>query len=78
MRHTPFLSIGQRTILHGAFMAAGGAIAGTVQEWLQNGHIPTTTAELLPVAKLAGGAMLVYVMKEFMSNSNGQLLKKEK
>jgi hypothetical protein len=78
MSRTPLFSIGTRTLIHGAFMAAGGAIAGTVQQWIESGCFPTTFHEYLPALKVAGGAALVYIGKEFMSNSSGQILKKEK
>lgn len=77
MSRTPLFSIGTRTLVHGAFMAGAGAAFGTVQQWIETGHIPTSYAELIPVAKVAGGAALAYVVKEFMSNQKGDLLKKD-
>ena len=77
MEKSPLFSIGTRTFVHGLFMAAGGAIIGTAQQWISTGYFPTSYVELIPVAKVTGAAVLAYVIKEYSSNSNGDLMKKE-
>lgn len=74
---TPLYSIGRNDILKGALMAAGAVIATSVYNFCDAGVFPTTAAELKPIGLNAIGAFCLYLVKNFLTNSKDQFVKKE-
>jgi hypothetical protein len=73
-----FLSINTRDIIHGAILAAGSAVFAAVKPmivtFLTTGSVPVFTlgsVESIIYTGLVAG--ILYIGKNFFSNSNGQL-----
>lgn len=65
-----------RDVARGAIMAGGMLVLVSAEQSLESGHVPTQV-ELLLSLKIAIGTMLVYILKNFLTNSEDKLLKKE-
>lgn len=72
-----FLSLGTQDLIKGIVMAAIAAILTGLYTSIESGHLPSTMAELKPIAISAIGAAITYLMKNFFSNSDGKFLKPE-
>lgn len=69
-------SLNVRDLIHGFLMAVSGSVVSAVVPLLQNGNLPTE-AQIMTSLKIGLGFGIVYLLKNFTSNSNGEILKSE-
>lgn len=78
-----FLSLSKNDLIRGAviagIIAGGNSLLQILDSYINTnaGHPLPTGHELLFSLKIAGGAALSYLFKNFITNSSDQLLKKE-
>lgn len=77
MKSSKFLSIGVKDGIKGLIMAVIAVILTTVYSSIEAGAFPTTWAEWAMILKVAASTAIVYILKNFLTNSKDQILKKE-
>ena len=70
-----FMSLGKNDLVKGIVMAALGAFTGGIYTALQAGAITVAVVQASAVTGASAG--LAYLMKNFFTNSNGEMLKGE-
>jgi len=63
-------------VLKGIVIAALVTVLGSIQSILEAGELPTQT-EWMNIAKMAGAAIISYLLKNLFTNSQGQIAKPE-
>lgn len=69
-------SLQVKDFIKGSVIAFGAALLPSIYTLLDKDHFPTWV-EFAPYLKSALSAMIVYILKNYLSNSNGDFLKKE-
>lgn len=77
MARTKFFNIGKRDILNGLLIAFGTAFLTGLYNGIEAGTFTFTWLFFKPIVLAGCGSMILYILKNLMSNSNGELLKKE-
>jgi len=72
-----FLSLNAKDLVKGLVVAALVAVLGSVQTILEAGELPTAD-QWGNIAKMAGAAIVSYLLKNLFTNSQDQLFKAEK
>ena len=71
-----FMKLNGQDFIKGIIVAALVAVLGSLQTILEAGHLPTG-AEWLNIGKMAGAAIISYLLKNLFTNSQGQIAKPE-
>jgi hypothetical protein len=71
-----FMSLNGKDVVKGLVVAALVAVLGSVQTILQGGNFPTPE-EWGAIAKMAGSAIVSYLLKNLFTNSQDELFKKD-
>lgn len=71
-----FLKLNGQDFIKGLIIAGLVAVLGSLQTILEAGHLPTG-AEWLTIGKMAGAAIISYLLKNLFTNSQGQIAKSE-
>lgn len=77
MKTSKFLSIGTIDAIKGLVVAIFSLVLTMLYTSIQAGSFPSTLAEWKPILLAGLGGGLAYIMKNFLTNSNDQILKKE-
>ena len=72
-----FMQLTKSDLLKGFILAVHSIFTTYIVQCLEPRYFPTNSKTLLLQAKIALGAGVAYVIKNFFSNSNGQFLKKD-
>ena len=75
--NSPLFTVNDKQWAKGLFLSVIGALVGGLQGILSSGHLPSTLAELQPIAIGALSAGVAYISHSFLSNSNGDIAKSE-
>ena len=73
MDRSGLFKLNWRDAIKGGVLAVIAALLTFASEWLANGA-PFTQEVLLLALKVAGGALLAYILKNFFENNEGELL----
>jgi hypothetical protein len=76
-KRSKFLTLNLRDALKGLFLVVITAIITGVYELVATGAVFAWTS-LKPILLTAAAAALSYIIKNFLTNSNGEILTKEK
>ena len=71
--NSPLFTVNDKQWAKGLFLSVIGAFVGGIQGILSSGHLPSTLAELQPIAIGALSAGVAYIAHSFASNENGTL-----
>ena len=71
------LKIGKNDFVKGFIMAILTAIVTALYTSIQSGKLPSTIEDFKVIGLSSLSAGLVYLMKNFLSNSEGEFLKKD-
>lgn len=77
MKNTPLLSVGMKDAIKGLLVAMLTVLVSMVGSTIQNGIFPETWNEWKVILLASLGAGISYVIKNWLTNSNDQFLKKE-
>ena len=69
-------SLNVRDLIHGFLMAMSGSVVSAIVPLLQTGTFPTE-AQIMTSVKIGIGFGVVYLLKNFTSNSQGEILKQD-
>lgn len=72
-----FMSLNGRDLIKGAVIAVLVAILGSLESILSAGALPTVE-QWASIAKMAGAAVISYLVKNLFTNSQDELLKADK
>ena len=71
-----FMKLNAQDFIRGIIVAALVAVLGSLQTILEAGHLPTG-AEWITIGKMAGAAIISYLIKNLFTNSQGEIAKPE-
>jgi hypothetical protein len=71
-----FMKLNAQDFIKGIIVAGLVAVLGSLQTILEAGALPTG-AEWLTIGKMAGAAIISYLLKNLFTNSQGQIAKPE-
>lgn len=71
-----FLSLNAKDLVKGLVVAALVAVLGSVESILSAGELPTAD-QWASIAKMAGAAVISYLVKNLFTNSQDELFKKD-
>ena len=72
-----FMSLNGRDLIKGAVIAVLVAVLGSVESILSAGELPTAD-QWASIAKMAGAAVISYLIKNLFTNSQDELFKADK
>jgi hypothetical protein len=72
-----FLKINIKDIALGSLMAFLSSVITGLYEYLNAGKFPSTWVEFKPIIIVGLSSFVAYIIKNFFTNSQGDLLKKE-
>jgi hypothetical protein len=71
-----FMKLNGQDFIKGIIVAGLVAVLGSLQTILEAGALPTG-AEWITISKMAGAAIISYLLKNLFTNSQGQIAKAE-
>lgn len=72
-----FMSLNGRDLIKGAVIAVLVAVLGSLETILTAGELPTSD-QWASIAKMAGAAVISYLVKNLFTNSQDELFKADK
>lgn len=77
MKTTGLFTVGTRDAIKGLFVSMITVVFSMVYSMLNAGTFPMTFEAWKPILLAGAGAGMAYIMKNFLTNSNDQILTKE-